>query len=115
MSLIQQEYDEIIDALGGPGAAFYKFFAAFSAKGNVIKMGTRISAVGLDEDVVSEFRAYIKMQKEWVREARRPPKEMEQRMWWMVCKLFDHDVFSISDHKYVMSWYSICSDQFTNP
>jgi hypothetical protein len=113
--LLQQEYDEIIDALGGPGAAFYKFFAAFSAKGTVIKFGGRISAVGLEEETVDEFRSFIKTQKEWVREARRPPKEMEQRMWWMVCKLFDYNVFSIPDHKYVMSWYSICSDQFSAP
>lgn len=113
--MFQQEYDEIVDALGGPGAAFYKFFAAFSAKGNLIKFGARVSAVVLDEDIVSEFRAHIKGQKEWIRETRRPAKEMEQRMWWMVCKLFEHDVFSIADQQYVMKWYSLCSDQLTNP
>ena len=113
--MIQQEYDEITDTLGGPGAAFYKFFSVFSARGTLIKFGQKTSAVVMDEDVVSDFRSYIKLQKEWIREQRRPLKEMEQRMWWMVCKLFDHDVFSIPDHKYVMSWYSICSDQFSAP
>ena len=113
--LLQQEYDEITDTLGGPGAAFYKFFAAFSAKGNSIKFGPRVTAVGLDEDVVSEFRIYIKTQKEWIREERRPLKEMEQRMWWMTCKLFEHAIFSVSDHQYVMKWYSLCSDQLTSP
>jgi hypothetical protein len=113
--LLQQEYDEIIDALGGPGAGFYKFFSAFSAKGTVIKFGSRVSAIVLDETVVSEFRSYIKTQKEWVRESRRPLKEMEQRMWWMVCKLFEHDIFSVSDHQYIMKWYSLCSDQLTSP
>ena len=115
MSLLQQEYDEIIDTLGGPGAAFYKFFAAFNAKGSVIKFGGRTSAVGIDEDVVSEFRGYIKTQKEWIRLSRRPSKEMEQRMWWLVCKLFEYDVFSPADQQYVMKWYSLCSDQLTNP
>jgi hypothetical protein len=109
--LLQQEYDEIVDALGGPGAAFYKFFAAFSAKGSVIKFGARTSSFNANEDVVSEFRSYIKSQKEWVRESRRPAKEMEQRMWWMVCKLMEHDVFSSRDHQCVVSWYQICSDQ----
>jgi len=113
--LLQQEYDEIIDALGGPGAGFYKFFSAFSAKGTSIKFGPRVTSVSLDEEIVSEFRSYIKTQKEWVRETRRPTKEMEQRMWWMVCKLLEHDVFSTYDHQYVMKWYSICSDQFTSP
>jgi len=113
--LLQQEYDEITDTLGGPGAAFYKFFASFSAKGSVLKFGGRVSAVGLDEEVVNEFRAYIKTQKEWIRESKRPLKEMEQRMWWMVCKLFEYDLFSIPDHQYVMKWYAICSDQFTSP
>lgn len=115
MSLIQQEYDEITDTLGGPGAGFYKFFAAFSAKGSTIKFGARTTAVGLDEGVVSEFRSYIKTQKEWIREKRHPLKEMEQRMWWMVCKLFEYDIFSVSDNQYVMKWYSLCSDQLTSP
>jgi hypothetical protein len=110
--LLQQEYDEIIDALGGPGAGFYKFFSAFSAKGTVIKFGSRVSATVLDEDVVSEFRSYIKVQKEWIREERRPRKEMEQRMWWLLCKLMDYDVFSVRDHQYAVSWYQVCSDQF---
>jgi hypothetical protein len=110
--LLQQEYDEIIDALGGPGAGFYKFFSAFSAKGTVIKFGSRVSATVLDEDVVSEFRSYIKAQKEWIREERRPRKEMEQRMWWLLCKLMDYDVFSVRDHQYAVSWYQVCSDQF---
>lgn len=113
--LLQQEYDEITDTLGGPGAAFYKFFAAFSAKGNLVKFGPRVTAVGLDENVVSEFRIYVKTQKEWIREERRPLKEMEQRMWWMVCKLFEHAIFSTPDHQYVMKWYSLCSDQLTSP
>jgi len=112
MSLLQQEYDEIIDVLEGPGAAFYKFFSSFSAKGTVIKLGARIVSVGVDEDVVSEFRAYIKQQKEWIRESRRPRKEMEQRMWWLLCKLMDYDVFSSRDHAYAVSWYQVCSDQF---
>ena len=110
--LLQQEYDEIIDALGGPGAGFYKFFSAFSAKGTSIKFGGKVSAVVLDEDVVSEFRSYIKAQKEWIREERRPRKEMEQRMWWLLCKLMDYDVFSARDHQYAVSWYQVCSDQF---
>lgn len=112
MSLIQQEYDEITDTLGGPGAAFYKYFAAFSAKGSTMKMGARIVAVGLNEDVVSEFRAYIKSQREWIREERRPRKEMEQRMWWLLCKLMEYDVFSARDYAYALSWYQVCSDQF---
>jgi hypothetical protein len=112
MSLIQQEYDEIVDALSGPGAAFYKFFAAFAAKGASIKFGPRIESQNLDADVVAEFRAYIKSQKEWIRESRRPRKEMEQRMWWLLCKLMEHDAFSSRDHAYAVSWYQVCSDQF---
>lgn len=115
MSLLQQEYDEITDTLGGQGAAFYKFFAAFSAKGSTIKFGGRTSAVGLDEDNVAEFRSYIKTQKEWVREQKRPLKEMEQRMWWLVCKLFEYDMFTVRDHQYIMQWYQVCSDQLTSP
>jgi len=115
MSQLQQEYDEIIGALGGPGAAFYKFFAAFSARGNVIRFGPKVSATLLDEDIVSEFRSYIKLQKEWVRESHRPPKEMEQRMWWITCKLFEQGVFSTAEHQYIMKWYSLCSDQLTSP
>ena len=112
---VQQEYDEIIDTLGGAGAAFYKFFAAFSARGNVVKFGPKVSATYPDEDVVSELRSYIRMQKEWIRESRRPLKEMEQRMWWMTCKLFEYGIFSNSDHQYIMKWYSLCSDQLTSP
>ena len=112
MSLLQQEYDEIIDALSGPGAAFYKYFAAFSAKGTSIKFGPRIEASNVDSDVVSEFRTYIKAQKEWIRESRRPRKEMEQRMWWILCKLMDYDVFSSRDYQHVVAWYQVCSDQF---
>ena len=109
---LQQEYDEITDTLGGAGAGCYKFFAAFSAKGSVIKFGSRISAVGLDEEVVSEFRTYIKTQKEWVRESRRPCKEMEQRMWWLLCKFMDYDVFPSREYGHIVAWYQICSDQF---
>lgn len=112
MSLIQQEYDEIIDALSGPGAAFYKYFAAFSAKGTSIKFGPRIEAPNVDPEVVAEFRTHIKSQKEWIREIRRPRKEMEQRMWWMLCKLMEHDVFSSRDYQCIVSWYQVCSDQF---
>jgi hypothetical protein len=112
MSLIQQEYDEIKDALGGPGAGFYKFFAAFSAKGTSIKFGARVEATNLDTEIVSEFRSYIKLQKEWIRETRRPVKEMEHRMWWLLCKLMEHAVFSARDHQYAVSWYQVCSDQF---
>lgn len=112
MSVIQQEYDEITDTLGGPGAAFYKYFAAFSAKGTSIKFGSRIEAANVDADTVAEFRAYIKGQREWIREARRPRKEMEQRMWWLLCKLMEYDVFSARDYAHAVSWYQVCSDQF---
>ncbi len=108
---IHQEYEEGFDTLGTSGVVFYKFFSLFSAREDTVKFSRRIVDDDVDTDVVAEFRAYIKEQKEWVREKRQSPQEMKQRMWWIVEKIIENGIFSPGEQKHAMFWLDICLDQ----
>jgi hypothetical protein len=114
-SVIHQEYEEGFDTLGPAGAVFFKFFSLFSAKDDTVKFGRNIADDEVEPKAVAEIRAYLKQQKEWVREERRLPVEMSRRMWWIVEKIIEYGVFTSSDQKHIMIWLDICLDRITNP
>jgi len=114
-SAIHQEYEEGFDTLGPHGAVFFKFFSLFSAKEDTVKFGRNIVDDEVEHKVVAEIRAYLKEQKEWIREERRPPHEMRRRMWLIVEKIIEYGIFTSSDQKHVMIWLDICLDQVTSP
>ena len=110
-SAIHREYVEGFDTLGPQGAVFFKFFSLFSAKEDTVKFGRNIMDDEIDQKVVSEIRFYIKQQREWIREERRPAHEMRRRMWCIVEKIIEYGLFSSSDQKHVMIWIDICLDK----
>lgn len=114
-SVIHQEYEEGFDTLGPQGAVFFKFFSLFSAKEDTVKFGRNIIDDEVEPKVVAELRAYLKEQKEWIREERRPHHELSRRMWWIVEKIIEYGIFSSSDQKHVMIWLDICLDRITSP
>jgi hypothetical protein len=114
-SAIHQEYEEGFDTLGPQGAVFFKFFSLFSAKDDTVRFGRNIADDEIESKTVAEIRAYLKEQKEWIREERRSPIEMSRRMWWIVEKILEYGIFTSSDQKHVMIWLDICLDRITSP
>lgn len=118
---LHAEYEEGMDSLGHVGTIFYKFYGLFSAKFNgdegVVKFARRTVETGIPADVVRKLREYIKEQREWILEQAHDvsPAEARRRMWWIVEKIIEYDIFTSSEQKTIMIWLDICLEQITTP
>lgn len=105
------EYTEGIETLGYPAMVYYKFLDTFHVEPETGTLGFGLVKTTTTREVCTDFRAYIKSQKRWVREAKRSPQELRQRMWWVVQKVVDFKVFTESQQKYIMCWQESCDSQ----
>lgn len=118
---LHSEYEEGLETLGHVGVVFYKFYGMFSARTNgdecVVKFGRRAVDTSLSHDVVRKLREYIKEQREWILEQGRDvhPAEARRRMWWIVEKILEFDIFASSEQKTIMIWLDICLEQTKEP
>ena len=118
-SELHAEYEEGLESLGHVGTVFYKFYGMFSAKSNdsIVKFGRRSVATDVPADVVRKLREYIKEQREWILEQAHDvhPAEARRRMWWIVEKIIEYDIFTSSEQKTIMIWLDICLEQTKEP
>jgi hypothetical protein len=99
-SAIQQEYEEGLQALGGPRMQFYKVLSLFSFEnGNEIHVGEGLSAYCNDRQHYDQLKEYIKEQKKWVRNENTNPTELRMRLWWLQLKMVEFGVFSPSEQR----------------
>ena len=100
-SAIHQEYEEGIQALGGPRMQFYKVLSLFSFEnGNEIHFGEGLAAYCNDRQQYEQIKEYIKEQKKWVRNTDvSVPNELRMRLWWLQIKLVEFGVFSPSEQR----------------
>lgn len=118
-SELSAEYAEGYEALGHHGLVFYKFFSMISVKIReeeaVLKFGPNLTCSYPNLANAELLRAYIKEQKEWIREQGKdaPRHELIRRMWWLLQKMIDFGMWSIQDQKYIVYWYDTCTEQFT--
>ena len=104
------EYDEGLATLSFPAMVYYKFLSTFHVDDTTLSFG--VVKTSVPPDVSAEFRSYLKGQKRWVRDTKRPPRqEIRQRMWWIVQKIVDAKVFTESQQKYIMCWQESCDSQ----
>jgi hypothetical protein len=124
MSNFRLEFEEGVDALGVAGTIYFKFLSVFSVKirpgeDPTVRFGPLFAETTLKN--AEDLKAYLKEQKEWVRETRgRFPTEMRIRMWWVVQKCIDLNFFDSSELKFLILWMDGCAEQirdvvFTNP
>ncbi len=118
-SELSQEYAEGYEALGHRGLVFYKFMSMVSVKIReeeaLIKFGPLLTCSYSNIANAESLRAYLKEQKEWIREQgdKAPVREMTRRMWWLMQKMIDFGIWTIQDQKYIVYWYDTCTEQFT--
>jgi hypothetical protein len=100
-SAIQQEYEEGLQALGGPRMQFYKLLSLFRFEnGNEIHFGEGLAAYCHDRQQYDQLKDYIKEQKKWVRNTDVPiPNELRMRLWWLQIKLVEFGLFSPSEQR----------------
>lgn len=114
---LHAEYEEGLDMLGHVGTIFYKFYGLFSAKLNgeegTVKFARRMVDISVPVDVVRKIREYLKEQREWILEQAHDvnPSEARRRMWWIVEKIIEFDIFTSSEQKSIMIWLDICLEQ----
>ena len=119
MSELSQEFAEGLEALGYKGLVFYKFINMVSVKIRedeaIIRFGPTLACSYSNLPNAELLRAYLKEQKEWIREqgAKAPHREMLRRMWWLLQKMIDFGIWSIQDQKYIVYWYDTSTEQFT--
>jgi hypothetical protein len=117
MTDIHQEYEEGFDTLGDAGTIFYKFISGFIVRIRGpevdVRYGMNIQDADLPLAVAEKFRAYIKEQKEWIREQGKEVdvKEARRRMWWTVSKMLDMGIFAAEEQHVVIAWLNTCLTQ----
>jgi hypothetical protein len=118
---IHEEYEEGLESLGHVGTIFYKFYGMFSAKVNgddcIVKFGRHTIDTSISVDIVRKIREYVREQREWIMEQAHDvhPAEARRRMWWIVEKIIEYDIFSSSQQKTIMIWLDICLEQTKEP
>ena len=113
MNDIEAEYETGLEMLGFPGMVFFKFLSTFSVRLSDPTCKVFFGAMSADvsHGRAETFRAYLKQQREWIRSGRRETKEIRQRMWWIVQKVIDLEMFNEYGHRYIMFWHDSCDDQ----
>ena len=108
---MNDEYREGLQELGEAGMVFYKFFSLFGVrKDGSVRFGPKIIEDDAEEEHSSEFRNYLKEQREWIRQLGKKAdiKELQRRMWWVVEKMIEFGFFTNAEQKTVMIWLDIC-------
>ena len=108
---MNDEYHEGMQELGEAGMVFYKFFSLFGVrKDGSVRFGPKIIEEEPEEEHATEFRNYLKEQREWIRQLGKKAdvKELQRRMWWVVEKMIEFGFFTGGEQKTVMIWLDIC-------
>ena len=108
-SAIQQEYEEGVQALGGPRMQFYKVLSLFSFEnGNEIHFGEGMASYSNDRQHYDQLKDYIKEQKRWVRATDVPvTNEIRMRLWWLQSKMIEFGIFSPSEQRSIFPFMMI--------
>jgi hypothetical protein len=112
MSTLQQEYEEGMQALGGPRMKFYKCLSLFSFEnGNEVHFGQNIACYIHERDKYEQLKEYVKEQKKWVRspdEAAQDPTALSYRLWWFCQKLLEYSSFTSAEFRTILQWVEFC-------
>ncbi len=99
-SVLLQELEEGVQALGEQRMRYYKVLSMFSFEnGNEIHFGEGMASFCNDRQQYDQLKEYIKEQKKWVRTDKVEPLELRLRLWWLQIKLVEFGVFSPSEQR----------------
>lgn len=109
-----EEYTSFFKDLGPIGTAGYKFFDAFriNSEEKTISFHKDFEAVIEDEELLNEFRGYLKQEKKSIRTLQKEStlKEIKRKMGFFFMKLQENGIFEVSERKYILIYCDFCLD-----
>ena len=109
-----EEYTSFFKDLGPIGTAGYKFFDAFKvdSEEKTISFHTDFTTSVEDEELLNEFRSFLKQEKKSIRTLQKDCtlKEIKRKMGFFFTKLQENGIFTISERKYILIYCDFCLD-----
>ena len=109
-----EEYTSFFKDLGPIGTAGYKFFDAFKvdSEEKTISFHTDFTTSVEDEELLNEFRSFLKQEKKSIRTLQKECtlKEIKRKMGFFFTKLQENGIFTISERKYILLYCDFCLD-----
>jgi len=115
MSEFQIEYNSFFKELGPVGTAGYKFFDSFKVnwEEKTISFHNDYEHSFSDENLLKEFRDFIKQEKKTIRTLQKDinVKELKQKCMFFFMKLQENGVFEVSERKYILVYTDMCLER----
>jgi hypothetical protein len=110
-----EEFTSFFKDLGPIGTAGYKFFDAFKVdyEEKTISFHKDFEAVIEDEELLNEFRSFLKQEKKSIRTLQKECtlKEIKRKMGFFFMKLQENGIFEVSERKYILVYTDFCLDR----